>query len=264
MDKSKPLLDGPSISWSDSDLTDALVFARRLPDPFLDGLYGVRPNKTDEAAAYLAEFESDIQEIFGGLVPLGTEISPKYYQVPPDAGPDTDFIFTLFANVDSVIQTLETYLSLGAMLIGFFGLRKKRDNEVETRYDQGYPSGMYTGVRSLEAMCLYHAHSNYYDAKRHPALRVASYARSVHVGDVDHPAPNVQYTITISMGSIRYVYVTQANAEVLEHFRIEGDALIGLPRPNWLDPENDLLGDRVTQLAPARLEVDAEDSTTAE
>jgi hypothetical protein len=261
MDKSKQLIDGRTVHWSDTDLTDAFVFIRRVPRPYHHGLYGMRPSK--EADDYLATFEKDIRETFGNLVPFSNELRPRFYQVPPDAGPDTDFIFTLAANVDSVIQTLETYLSLGAMLIEFFRLRKRRDADVEHRYDKAYPGGMYTGVRMLESMCLYHAHSRYYDPKRHPALTVTSYSRSVHVGDVDHPAPNVQYTTTVSVGSARYVYVTQANAEVLEHFRIEGTELIGLPRPNWLDPETGYLGDRVTQLPTRTLGSVPGDSTNS-
>lgn len=262
MDRSKQLISGRTVHWSDTDLTDAFVFIRQVPRPYLHGELGMRPSK--EADDYLATFEKDIRETFGKLMPPSTELRPRFYQVPPDAGPDTDFIFTIASNIDTVVQTLETYLSLGAMLAAFFELRRKRDDEIENRHAEAYPGGTYTGVRMLESMCLYHAHSNYYDPKKHPALSVASYSRSVHVGDVDHPAPDVQYTITVSVGSARYVYVTQANAEVLDHFRIEGIEMIGLSRPNWLDPEMGYLGDRVTQLPKRTLGEVSGESTNPE
>jgi hypothetical protein len=261
MDKLEPLIDGPTVHWSNTDLTDGFVFMRRVPRPYLDGLYGILPSA--EAEDYLTTFTKDIRDTFSELVPLDSEFRPTFYQVPPAAGPDTDFIFTLASNFDSVIQTLETYLSLGAMLVKFFEIRKRRDDQIEGRYDEASPGGTYTGVRMLESMCLYHTHSHYYDPKRHPALKVTSYSRSVYVGDLDHPAPGVQYTITVSVGSVGYVYVTQANADVLDHFRIEGTEVMGLPRPNWLDHEIGYLGDRVTRLPTRTLEAVPRDSTNS-
>ncbi len=241
-----PMIDGPVVHWSDTDLTDSLAFMRAVPKPYLDGLYGIR--ESDAARTYMETFAEDIHAMFGEYLDTSRRVRPRTYQVPPDAGPDTDFIFTILENFDAVVQTLETYLSLGGQIIQFVALRKRHDDEVDNRFDSTYSGGMYMSIRAMEAMCLHHAHSTYYRTGDRRHIQLKSYSRSVHIGAVDHPAPSVQYTVTVSIGRDTYVYVTQANGEVLEHFKIEKGEPIGLPRPNWLDPEGGYLGDQVTIL----------------
>lgn len=262
MGESKPPIDGPTVHWSTTDLTESFIFIRRIPRPYLHGLYGIQ--SSHEANEYIATFENDIREVFGDILPRNSRIVPRFYQVPPDAGPETDFIFTLAENLNSIVQTIETYLSLGAMLATFFGIRRRRDREIEPPFSEAATGEMYTGVRMVEAMCLFHAYSTYCDPATHPSIGIASFSRSVHVGDVDHPAPSVQYTITITIGASRYIYVTRATAEVVDHFRIEESKTVGLPRPNWLEPETGYLGDTVTQLPDRVLKGVTSDSRGSE
>ncbi|CAA9547725.1 MAG: hypothetical protein AVDCRST_MAG43-807 [uncultured Thermomicrobiales bacterium] len=241
---------GRAITWSDHDLTDALVFMRRIPTPYVDELYGIK--NREGFAAYMKTFEDDVTEILGPILAGkdSLEIKSNLYQVPPDSGPYIDFVVTLAGDVDTIVQTVDAYISMGDLLIQFFRTRKARDEAVDEGADPWGRAYMYSGIRTLESMCLYHAHSSYYDPKRHPALRVESFSRGVHVGAVDHPAPGVQYTINVRIGVESYVYVTRADGHVIDHFKINDGKVTGLPRPDFLGDDSDLPSDEARGVPP--------------
>ncbi|MGN6484607.1 MAG: hypothetical protein ACTHMX_09395, partial [Thermomicrobiales bacterium] len=165
-------------------------------------------------------------------------IRPSYYLVPPAAGPYSDFIFTLARDFNSVVNSLDAYISLGSVLIPLILKRRRRDKDLEK--PSGSPvwrAGVYVSLRVAESMCLYHAHEHYYDSKRHPRITLNSYSRGEHVGALDHPSQGTHYGISVHVGRKTFVYVMSATCNVFEHFSIENGEMVGLARPKW--PEDD-------------------------
>lgn len=241
---------GNPIDWSPNDLTNTLAVMRRVPSRYLDPLSGVH----DEPGFYdyVQTFQDDIIEILGPSTVDDPAGRPRasYYLIPPAAGPYTDFILLIADNINTVVQSIDAYVWIGEALIQLARRRKARDEELDEEFDFGHRSSMYGGLRVLESMCLYHAHSSYYDPSRHPALRIESFSRGEYVGAVDHPTPGVQYTINVRIGVDSYVYVTRADGQVVEHFKVTDGKVTGLSRPNWLEDEIDGPWNEATEASP--------------
>jgi hypothetical protein len=202
---------------------------QRIPDHYIDPLTGL----TDPQgfALYLGQFQADLLAHVPPqflATPTGAPAA-HYYLRPPAAGPDLDFIIQLAQNFNAVVETLDAYLGLGAGLIGFLNKRRERDEEAGI-YERHKP---YMPVQMIEAMCLHHAHTKYYDPQRHPRITVSSYVRPWYAGQVDHPLDYTQYVVTVAIGQVRYVYVVRGTCDVVEHFQVELDAMIGLENPQF-------------------------------
>lgn len=228
---------GRPVDWSGNDLTDSLAIMQPIPkmhfDPLLD-------RRDPEFFSYLAEYERDIREAIesSGLDGFSKELKPSYYLVPPAAGPYSDFIFTLARDFNSVVDSIDAYVSLGSVLIPLILKRRRRDRaDTEQSGARFWRTGSYVSLRMAEAMCLYDSHERYYDPHRHPRMTVESYSRGEHVGALDHPSQGTHYCIAVRIGRVEYVYIMSATCEVYEHFSFDGGKIIGLARPKW--PENE-------------------------
>ena len=93
-----------------------MIIGVSIPYEFLDPLYGIK--NEDGFRKYVDEWESDIVDILGPAFDRFPEGPPhfKFYMIPPAAGPDTEIIFELAKHFDAVVQSIDAYIGLGALL----------------------------------------------------------------------------------------------------------------------------------------------------
>jgi len=211
------------------DISSSVSVMQFVPDRFINPLEG--PANEEQFAAYVGQFQADLLATIPPQFIQTPDGLPRvsYYLRPPAAGPYLDLIFQLAQDFNAVVQTMSPYLEIGAALVEFLHLRKQRDEKAAV--DQQHKP--YLPVRMVEAICLHDAYERYYDASRHPAITLTSYSRAWYAGNVEHPLDYTQYVVTIKVGKTRYVYVVRATCDVVEHFKIEGGAIVGLENPHW-------------------------------
>lgn len=207
-----------------------------IPSRYFSPLYGV--SDTEGFDTYIREWQGDIAELLGPMF-NGFPSGPppfSYYLTVPAAGPYADFVFTIAQHIDAVVQTVDAYLSLGGGLIALARRRKEREapyRDEAANWDRR--PYLYSGLRGIEAMCLFHAHQNYYDASIQPQIEVQSSTRGEPRGSARIPAPIVQYTIDITIGHAHYIYVMRADGRPVEHFVLKGETMEGLDVPDWFE-----------------------------
>lgn len=229
--------------WPD-DVSKTVAIMAPIPVRYFDPLDGLVNGVTDPEGfeRYIQEWQADIVEILGPAFdefPLGP---PRfsYYPTLPAAGPYTDIIFTLVENAHTFIQSFEAYLAIGSALIEL--AKRRREREAPHVDEQAYWDRrpyLYSGLRGIEAMCLYHARQNYYDASVHPDIDVQSSTRGVRLGTAKLPTPDVQYTIDVRFGHDHFIYVIRADGRPLEHFAVLDGVLEGLDVPDWFEERSD-------------------------
>lgn len=135
---------------------------------------------------------------------------------------------------------------------------KRRRNRLDTdraggliRSDRTY---FYTTARGIESMCLHHAVHAYGLPDSGEQFQISSTSRQIFNGSVSHPLPSVTFTVSIRLGDLRYVYVVDSNARVLEHFVMEPDGIRGLSLPDWLGELEDWNTFEATDLPKLDLE----------
>jgi hypothetical protein len=195
-----------------------------------------------EFEAYITQWQHDVAEFLGPQFETPQESPPpfNFYLKPPASGPHTDFIFTLAENIDAVIQSIDAYLGTGQALIGLARRRKEREDPNDEKSGIcDRPTYLYTTVRGIETMCLYHAYHTYYKPDNHPKIELQATTRDTWNGSVVHPTPGVQYTIGIRIGQSHYLYIVTADARPVEHFMIRDGAVEGLELPDWFGERKD-------------------------
>jgi hypothetical protein len=131
MDDQKITLGRP-VDWSGNDLTDSLAIMQPIPRAYFDPLY---ERKDPEFLEYLNDFRNDIRSAVdsSGLDGFSEEFRPSYYLVPPAAGPYSDFVFTLAQDFNSVVNSIDAYISLGSVLIPLILKRRRKDKDIDER-----------------------------------------------------------------------------------------------------------------------------------
>jgi hypothetical protein len=224
----------PENQYQLDDLEHALAIVVHIPDRFTSSpAKGV--SDADAFDAYVRQWQEDIANLVLPHLPRVDRVPEfAYYPAHPDSGPYRDFILAIAQGMDAIVQTLDAYIGLGSALIALARRRKEIDDpEQKNSYSWNPMTFMIVTASAAEAMCLHHAHSEYYDQEKRPAISVQSSVRGEPMGSENHPTPNVQYTVKIGIGKSDYVYVMQADCRIVDHFRISAGVLEPLELPDW-------------------------------
>ena len=211
------------------DLSNAIALVLPIPANIIDPLYGV------DAPAF-DRFITEVQQDIVRFVPfdlVGAEPFPppfKYYQVGPAAGPYRDVIFSLLSDVNTVVQTLDSWVALGEALLlvgNAWRRRRKKENPNAARKD-----GLTYSARALESICLYDTH------ERHELtvdIHVESHSRASFLGSAEHPTHDVRQTIVIRTADRSYIYVVDGQAHPFDHFVVKGGRVEPQTLPSWFE-----------------------------
>ncbi|HEV2529917.1 MAG TPA: hypothetical protein VGT61_15845 [Thermomicrobiales bacterium] len=217
-----------------ADLSSWFVFIDHIPSEIINGRDGI----TDEQGyeAFLRGWVDDVQEAVAitGQFPDGTTVDQRGYQIGPAAGPFWDVIFYLKDHGNDVIQNAGAYIEIAKTTIEVFRLRKRRLLENGRGEDEAnYQLGTVTLTEVMvEALCMNHAHSSFYDPAKHPALRKVTNTHGSLSGWREHPSPSTRYSVAIGVGRVTYVYSCQANGKVDSLLRIEDGNTTTLENPD--------------------------------
>lgn len=244
-----------------NDLGDAVGFIISTPLHFVDDSGRVVWGHVDGGMSwspevfhnFAAEMESIVTEAVtsNGTLPNLQRTKPSHlYEIPPAAQSWPDLALMLWENIDPLVSSLDTIVSLGLGAREVHkGIRKwltTKNDEVQAQGDSPNGEGLSERVESKivitqgTAMALVMSDTVTRYGFAEP-IRVSVFPRGIPgYSDPGHPTSQITYLVRCEHGPRVFIYHLESGGKVLEHYLLSGSEITPLPTPNLWE-ESDLL-----------------------